>query len=321
MKLLISVASATFFLFALATPLAFATAPAATYTKDLTIANAGTKLSSAAVAGGSLAYTDSKTAGPAVVLLHGWPQDHREWLQVAPALTAQYRVVVIDLPGVGQSQPWTGGYSKAQMAEALHELLKQRGIQQAALVGHDIGGMIAHAYARKYPKETTKLVIVDVPLPGVSPWENIKTDTRAWHFSFFQDPVADTLISGHQRVFFKSFYDRLSLNKATLDEAQFDGYSKAYRTSKQLAAGLGHFRAFPQDESDMKTLATTPLEMPILYVGGSGSMGPFLGYAEKGLRETGAMNIDTLQIEGAGHWVVDEQPNAFIGGLQSFLRK
>lgn len=317
MNLLKTLISALPFVLASATPMlsVAATAPASTPAASIAALKTGH------VTGGTLAYTDSGSPGPVVVLLHGWPQDHREWGQVAPALSAQYRVVTLDLPGVGQSQPWQGGYSKDQMAESVHELLTELGIRQAALVGHDIGGMLAHVYARKYPRETTRLVIVDVPLPGISPWDQIKGDPRSWHFSFFQDPIADALILGRQKAFFKSFYDRLSLNKATLDDGQFSAYAKSYQKPAQLAAALGHFRAFPQDEVDMKTLSATPLDMPILYVGGSGSMGPFLPYGVKGLQAAGATNIETLQVEGAGHWVVDEQPRAFIEGLKAFLAK
>lgn len=268
-----------------------------------------------------MAYTDSKTAGSAVVLLHGWPEDHGEWRRLVLLLSSQYRVITIDLPGIGQSQPWTGGYSKGQTADALHELLGKLGIDQAAIGGHDIGGMVAHAYARKFPQATSKLFIIDVPLPGVEPWEQIKSDPRAWHFGFHQEPIAETLVAGHQRAYFKSFYGRLSVNKGVFDDAQINAYARSYQSAAQLTSGFEYYRAFGKDETDMTTLSATPLNMPILYIGGSGSMGPFLAYAVQGMQKLGATQIESLQIDGSGHWVAEEQPGTLAKGLLNFLGK
>jgi pimeloyl-ACP methyl ester carboxylesterase len=306
---------------ALAGSALLAAAPSTGHAQGLTPPRTAPVMKKLQVASGTLAYSDSRTPGSTVVLLHGWPQDHSEWRHVAPLLQAKHRVISIDLPGVGQSRPWAGGFSKAEMATALHELLTQLNAGPAALVGHDIGGMMAHAYARKFPQATAKLVVLDVPLPGVSPWDQIKADPRAWHFGFFQDAIADTLLMGRQKVFIKSFYERFSLGDATLSDREFATYATAYKLPSQLAAGLGHFRAFPQDESDMKTLAQTPLSMPILYVGGSGSMGAFLSYAAQGLQATGATKVETRQIEAAGHWLAEEQPAALAEALLSFLVK
>ena len=245
-----------------------------------------------------------------IVLLHGWPESSREWRKVMPILAERFTVVAPDLRGIGQTDAPADGYDKATMARDLHGLIGALKPKRVVVVGHDIGGMVAYAYARLYPEEARGVAILDVPLPGVAPWEQIKTDPRAWHFGFnVQAPLAEQLVTGRETVFVKYFIRKLGAAPSAVSDKEIADYAKAYGTPPRLHAGFGFYRAFPADEAFTK-LHAGPLSTPLLLAGAERSAGPLLPPIVAGLKALGATNVRTAVIADSGHFVADEQPAA-----------
>lgn len=259
--------------------------------------------------------------GPALVLLHGWPQSWYEWHAVMPALAADYTVIAPDLRGIGRSAPAEAGFDKVSMAGDVHALLTALALDQGPIiVGHDIGGMTAYAYATEYPGEASKIVIADVPLPGVEPFELVATDPRAWHFGFHQgeEAIAETLVEGQVYEYFRWFIDHVGFEDAAIPDEDVEVFAAAYEEEGALTAGFEWYRAFPAD-AERNAANATPLTTPILVMGGEYSAGPLLGLFEQALEAKHGAPVETFQVNGAGHWLPEEQPEQFLAGLQAFL--
>lgn len=257
--------------------------------------------------------------GPSVVLLHGWAETWYAWRHImAPLMAAGYKVVAPDLRGLGDTAKPTTGYEKTVVAVDIKALVEALHLGPVHMVGHDLGGMVAYAYAAKYPGATASLTIVDVPLPGIEPWNEIVASPRTWHFRFFGVPdLAETLIAGRERAFLSWFYNRESVNPAGIDEETLAVYARTYSTPGALRAGFEYYRAFARDAAENVELARTPLEMPVLGIGGAGSSGALLvGH----LRHV-AVNVSEAIIPDSGHWVANEQPQLLTEALVSFFAK
>ncbi len=278
---------------------------------------------------GSLEYATRGRSGPRMLLLHGFPASWHEWAPVLPGFARSHRVYAPNLPGIGRSARSQRGYAKTSLARDLEEFVRAVGDERWVVVGHDIGGMVAHAFARLFPERVSHLVIVDVPLPGFEPWLRIKHDLRTWHFQFHAEPeLPELLVTGRVRPYVKRFYRRLVANVDALDERVIDTAARHYRSPSQLRSGFDFYRGFAQDEIDAVELAQRPLPMPVLYVGGEVGAGPFVGEVGAGpfvgamgagLVKTGATDVRTLSVPGAGHWVAQEQPAAFVDAVRRFL--
>ena len=255
-------------------------------------------------------YLRAGTGGTMVVLVHGWPESSREWRSVLPILAQRFTVVAPDLRGVGGSDAPATGYDKETLARDLHGLITALHPTRVIVVGHDIGGMTAYAYARLYPAEAAGVVILDVPLPGVGPWTQVKTDPRAWHFGFnVQDPLAEKLVRGRQEIFFRYFIDQMSVNPTAVTDADVAAFARAYEGPERLRAGFAFYRAFDADEV-FATSHTGPLATPLLLAGGDHSMGPLEDPTAQGLRALGASDVRIAIIASSGHWIAEEQPEA-----------
>jgi pimeloyl-ACP methyl ester carboxylesterase len=114
-------------------------------------------------------YLRAGTGETTIVLLHGWPESSHEWHKVIPALSEKYTVIAPDLRGIGSSRATATGYDKVTLAEDIHELVTQLGLKHVYVVGHDIGGMVAYAYARVHPADLSGAAIIDIPIPVSSP--------------------------------------------------------------------------------------------------------------------------------------------------------
>ena len=152
---------------------------------------------SADVAGVTLHYLTAGT-GPAVILLHGYTQTSRMWKPVIPKLATQFTVIAPDLPGIGDSAIPADGLDMKTAAVRVHALARALGIDKARVVGHDIGLMVAYAYAAQFPAEVEKLVVMDAFLPGVAGWERVYDDPGVWHFRF-NGPTPEALVRGRER--------------------------------------------------------------------------------------------------------------------------
>jgi pimeloyl-ACP methyl ester carboxylesterase len=272
--------------------------------------------------GVTLHYAEAGTGERTIVLLHGFPQTWREWRHLMPLLASEgYRVIAPDYRGAGHSSRPLGGYDKRTMATDIRRLLTGGlGISgRVALVGHDIGLMVAYAYAQIYRDEVSHLAVVDAPLPGTKVFDRLRADPRVWQFAFHSvRDIPEMLITGREKAYFQAFFNARLYNVAAITEQDLDEYVYAYSAAGALRAGLELYRAFDRDiEDNRQGLAERgKLTMPVLAVGGQASTtGPLM--AEM-MREV-ADNVTELRVPGAAHWIAEENPTALVEGLIAFL--
>src|SRR5436190_3947798 len=211
-----------------------------------------------------------------VVLLHGYAETGHMWLPIMPLLAEGHTVIVPDLRGAGDSSKPKSGYDKKNMAVDIHSLVVSLGFNRAEVVGHDIGLMVAYAYAAQFPQETERLVLMDAFLPGVGDWTHVWLMRDLWHFHFYGEvPLA--LVKGRERTYFEHFWNDFAADrKHSVSEADRQLYAKAYAQPGGMRAGFEYFKNFEQDAKDFAALSAPPLQMPVLVLGGEKSGGEFL---------------------------------------------
>lgn len=253
--------------------------------------------------------------GPAVVLLHGFGDTGAMWSPLAAELAARHTVVVPDLRGMGLSSHPEGGYDKWTQAGDVRAVLARLGIDRAAVVGHDIGTMVAFAYAARYPEKTERLVLMDAPVPGIGPWNEIVRNPLLWHFSF-GGPDAERLVAGRERIYLDRFWNEFAGNPAKVDEATRVYYAKLYARPGAMRSAFAQFRSIPKDvEDNRKALAGKKLSMPVLAIGGAKSFGA----NEAAVMRHAATNVTEVVIPDAGHWLMEEAPAATIAAIRAFI--
>jgi pimeloyl-ACP methyl ester carboxylesterase len=266
------------------------------------------------VQGVKLHYT-TDGHGPALVLLHGYTETSRMWTPILPVLGEKFTVIVPDLPGIGDSSIPADGLDMKTAAIRIHALVRSLGVEKARVVGHDIGLMVAYAYAAQFPTEVEKLVVMDAFLPGVAGWEAIYDDPNYWHFRF-NGPTPETLVRGRERVYFEYFWNDLAADKSrSIPEADRKAYTEAYSRPGRMRAGWAYFVSFVQAAKDFAQLSKTKLTMPVLTIGGEKSLGDALGRQMKLV----ATDVTIVVVKDAGHWVLEEQPKATTDALVKFL--
>jgi pimeloyl-ACP methyl ester carboxylesterase len=249
-------------------------------------------------------------SGPAVILLHGFPQDWYEFHEVMPPLAKRFTVVAVDLRGIGGSSATAGGYDAVNLAQDIRALAGQLNMERVYLVGHDIGGIVAYAYARLYPTETRGVMTLDVPLPGIEPWNEVKANPVLWHINFHQTPdLPEELIAGRQAIYFRHFFDLGTVNQAAIGDDDAAHYVSAYAAPGQLRAAFEMYRAFPANET-FNAAQRGPIDLPLVLAGGDKSFGSLLPGIADTLRTYGWTSVTVEVIENAGHYVADEQPAA-----------
>jgi pimeloyl-ACP methyl ester carboxylesterase len=253
--------------------------------------------------------------GDPVVLLHGFAQTSHMWRPLIAKLSAKHTVIAPDLRGFGQSSTPEGGYTKKAMAQDIHALVKSLKYERIRLVGHDIGLMVAYAYAAQYPDEVDRIVLMEAFLPGVGEWNNVFLLRDLWHFHFFgKTPLA--LVTGRERIYLEHFWNDFAADAAkSVPEADRKFYAKQYAGPGHMKAGMEVFRAFPQDAVEFAELAKTKLPMPMLVLSGEKAGGTFL--IEQG--KMVATNVEGVLVPGRGHWLMEEAPDQVIPKLVEFL--
>jgi pimeloyl-ACP methyl ester carboxylesterase len=253
--------------------------------------------------------------GPVVVLLHGYAETSHMWLPLMPLLAKSHTVVAPDLRGAGDSERPQGGYDKKTMAKDIRELVHQLGYQQVSLVGHDIGLMVAYAYAAQYPGEVSKVVLMDAFLPGVGDWKSVWLMRDLWHFHFYgETPLA--LVKGRERTYFEHFWNDFAADRTkSVPEADRQLYAAAYAWDDGMRAGFEYFKNFEQDAKDFAELSTTKLNMPFLVLTGEKASGTFLIDQAKLV----ATNVSGTVVQGSGHWLMEEAPDQVIPAIVTFL--
>jgi len=242
-------------------------------------------------------------SGPAVILLHGFPEDWYEFRLVMPRLAKRFTVVSVDLRGVGESEPSTTGYEAESLAEDIHDLVVSLNLEPVYVFGHDIGGMVAYAFARRYPRSARGVMIFDVAFPGLDPWQEILCHPAFWHVRFHQTNLPERLVGGQQAEYFRYFLSQFGA-------ADVEHYAHAYRDPDHLRAAFETYRAFP---ANAKFFAAQRDRTDLPIVIGSGehdAFAPFLPGITAAMRAHGWTNLKTEMIQGAGHYVAEDKPAA-----------
>lgn len=253
--------------------------------------------------------------GPAVILLHGYAETSRMWRPLIPRLAEKFQVIAPDLPGIGDSSIPASGIDMITSAERIHALVHSLGVEKARVVGHDIGLMVAYAYAAKFPAETEKLAVMDAFLPGVEGWEPIYNDPNTWHFRFHGE-YPEMLVKGRERTYFDYFWNVLAADKTrSIPEADRKAYVEAYSKPGRMRAGWDYFASWPQLAKDFAQLSQTKLTMPVLSIGGEKSLGNELAAQMKLI----ATDVRVIVLKEAGHWILEERPKETMDALADFL--
>jgi len=258
--------------------------------------------------------------GPAYLLVHGWPESWRTWQDLMVLAGETSRVLAIDLPGIGRSQPDTTNGSKLAIAHTLRHLVQALDLADAdlTLVGHDIGGMVVYAYLRAFA-DLPRAVIMDVPVPGVDPWDDFVRQPFLWHFALHAVPgLPEQLTEGRHEAYFGYFYDLLSAHPGIPSASCRAEQEQAYGVGA-MTAGFGWYRAFAADVADnVRASRGAPATAPLLYLRGSRERGGELGPYADGFRRAGVTHVESALIEGAGHFPQEEATAATWAAISSF---
>jgi pimeloyl-ACP methyl ester carboxylesterase len=253
--------------------------------------------------------------GPAIILLHGYTQTSRMWRPIIPLLAGKFTVIAPDLPGIGDSGIPKDGLDMKTSAVRIHALAKSLGIGKARVVGHDIGLMVAYAYAAMYPTEVEKLVLMDAFLPGVAGWEPYYNNPDLWHFRF-HGPTPEALVQGREKMYFAYFWNDLAADKTrSLPLADREAYVAAYSRAGRMRAGWAYFVAWPQTANDFAEMAKTKLTMPLLAIAGDKASASTLMPQAKLV----GTDVSLVTIKDSGHWVMEEKQKETIDALMNFL--
>ena len=264
---------------------------------------------------GTTIHVRSGGTGPAVVLLHGYGETGDMWVPMAADLARDHTVVVPDLRGMGLSAKPPGGFDKKTQAADVAGVLDELKIDRADLVTHDIGNMVGYAFAAQYPTRVTRFVLIDAPVPGVGPWDEILKNPLLWHFRF-GGPDMERLVAGRERIYLDRFWNEFSATPARFSEAAREHYAKLYALPGAMHSGFMQFAAFDQDAIDNQAfMARGKLAMPVLAIGGEKSFGKAM--AE--IMRHAASDVREGVIPDSGHWIMEENPTATIAMVRSFL--
>jgi len=253
--------------------------------------------------------------GPAVLMLHGFADTGDMWAPLAAALARERTVVVPDLRGMGLSSHPDAGYDKKTQGRDVARVLDTLTIQKSDVVAHDIGNMVAYAFAAQYPQRVARLVVMDAPLPGIGPWDEITRSPLLWHFNF-RGPDVERLVAGRERIYLDRFWNELSANPKSIDEATRQHYADLYARPGAMRSAFNQFAAFTQDAIDNQAfVAKGKLTMPVLAIGADKSFGS----AMADILRFVATDVTSVVVPNSGHWLMEEQPAATVAAIRAFL--
>jgi pimeloyl-ACP methyl ester carboxylesterase/quercetin dioxygenase-like cupin family protein len=252
--------------------------------------------------------------GPVVVLIHGYAENSDSWAPLAADLMKDHTVVVPDLRGIGRSSKPTGGYDKKTQAKDIRAVVTALGFDKTFVVAHDIGNMVAYAYAAMYPDKVERLVVMDAPIPGIEPWNTILLNPGVWHFNF-HGPDAERLVAGRERIYFDRIWDDFTGDPSEPDEATRNFFTATYAQPGGMRAGFAQFTAFSADAADNKVFEQVKLTMPVLAVGGEKSFGALQAVIMRHV----AINVQEAVVPRSGHWLMEESPVYTVDLVRKFL--
>ena len=252
-----------------------------------------------------------------MILLHGYAENSHMWRPLMTELAKTHTVIAPDLRGFGQSSKPDGGYDKKTMAQDVHALAIALGHRRIQIVGHDIGLMVAYAYAAQYPTEVERIALMDAFLPGVGEWQSVWLLRDLWHFHFYGETPLK-LVAGRERIYFEHFWNDFAADpKHSISEVDRKLYTAAYAQPGAMRAGFEVFHNFPNDAMDFAEFAKTRLTMPMLVLTGEKASGDFLIQQGRLVDD----NVEGVIVKGSGHWLMEEAPDQVIPKLVSFLNR
>ncbi|MGV1755073.1 alpha/beta fold hydrolase [Agrobacterium sp. CG674] len=270
------------------------------------------------VAGQTFRYLSAGKQGNVIVLLHGWPQSADEFSGLMSELAETYVVYAPDLSGIGGTNAPDQRWDKASLAEDMKSFVDALGVEDPLIVGHDIGGMVAYAYGRLYPEEVSGVAVLDVPIPGLAPWDLVAGSPQAWHFDFHaQRGLAETLVTGKERDYLRYFMDKVSAQPGVITDEAIKTYAEAYGTPDRLRAGFELYRSFKEDIVFFQR-KNEEFKVPMLVVGAEFSTAAALPLMAQSYAAQGVTNLRTLTVNQSGHWLAEEQAEPTLNAIETF---
>ncbi len=263
-------------------------------------------------------HVRSGGSGAAVVLLHGYGETGDMWAPLAADLARDRTVIVPDLRGLGLSSKPASGFDKKTQAGDVAGILTALGVRQADVVAHDIGNMVTFQFAAQHPERVRRLVLIDAPVPGVGPWDEILKNPLLWHFRF-GGPDMERLVAGRERIYLDRFWNEFSASPDRFSERAKKHYAALYARPGAMRSGFAQFAAFDPDALDNRAFlaAGGRLKMPILAVGGQKSFGPMMATVMRAAGDDVTEGI----VPDAGHWIMEENPRATTTLVRDFLTR
>jgi pimeloyl-ACP methyl ester carboxylesterase len=249
-------------------------------------------------------------SGPALLLIHGFPQDWYEWRAVMPRLTAKHTVIAVDLRGVGESEAPQTGYDAPTLAQDLYQLVGELGLDRVTIVGHDIGGWVAYAFGRSHPERVSRVVILETLLPGIEPFDKLDIDVPMWHAEFHMIPgLPEALVAGRQAAYFGHFFEIGTRGDDIISEEDVQHYAAAYGDAAHLRSAFEVYRAIPANIA-FNSVHTDAIDVPLLLIGGEHVFGPVMDAVADNLRSHFGWSDVTVSVLADGrHYVVEEMPD------------
>jgi len=281
---------------------------------------------------GAEIFVRSGGRGPVVVLIHGYAENSDSWAPLAADLMKDHTVVVPDLRGIGRSSKPEGGYDKKTQARDMRAVVTGLGYDRTSVVAHDIGNMVAYAYAAIYPDKVERLVVMDAPIPGIEPWNEIEAECGTYTCARLKllvnpgvwqlnlqlhgyGPAAERLVAGRERIYFDRIWDDFTGDPSKPDQATRNFFTATYAQPGGMRAGFAQFTALSQDAKDNKIFEQTKLPMPVLAVGGEKSFGALQAVIMRHV----ATNVQEAVVVGSGHWLMEERPAETVALIRNFL--
>lgn len=237
------------------------------------------------------------------------------WAPMAAEFARDHSVVVPDLRSLGLSAKPEGGFDKKTQAGDVAGILDEVKIDRIKLVTHDIGNMVGFAFAMLFPRRVDRFVLIDAPVPGVGPWDEIVKNPLLWHFRF-GGPDMERLVAGRERIYLDRFWNEFSASPGRFSEGAREHYANLYSLPGAMHSGFMQFAALEQDAIDNKVLlARGKLPMPVLALGGEKSF----GMAMADVMRFAASDVQGAIVPDSGHWIMQKNPAATITILRGFL--
>ncbi|MGM9487046.1 alpha/beta fold hydrolase [Ideonella sp. YS5] len=256
---------------------------------------------------------------PGLLLLHGWPQSSRVYDQVLDELAQDHFVLALDLPGIGESHGALPSAEKAVLADLLVGAAERAGARSPLVVGFDVGGMIAYAAARDLGARIAGAIVMNTVIPGLSPWGQVLSDPRIWHFAFHALPeLPELLVQGHQQAYFDFFVNALAGRREAVGEVYREAFASAYERPESLKAGFDWYRAMPADVSHNSRPKN--FDTPVLYLRGDADGRTPDDYVA-GMRAMGAQHVGGGVLRGSGEFSPLEVPAEFVRAVRDFARR